>query len=132
MIALEQPVFVELEATPGGDAAQCDVVRLRAGKIHQCGAVIGFRNNAQIDLDAVLQHNRGAGRPARDDLRDILIADEALDDPGARRCGNDDVEIADGFPAPAIAAGDRGMPDAVRILQIVQQRLGDVSRRPGV
>src|SRR6516164_11166804 len=64
--------------------------------------------------------------PAREDLRYIFIADEAVDDSGAPRRRNDDVEITDGFLAAAIAAGDRSAPNALNLGEIAQQRLRDV------
>ena len=128
LLALEQPVFVELPAALDGKLAQRDVVRLGTREIHQRRAVARLRHHAQVHLQPVAQPHRRARRPLFHHLRDVLVAGEAPHHllPAGR--GDHDVEVAHRLAPPAEAAGDLRERHAGRSGDVGQQRQRDLLR----
>ena len=120
-LAGKQAVFVELPVALVGEAAQRDVVRLGAGEIQQRRAIALLRHGADIDLQAGAQHDGRARRAMGENLGDVLVTDELVADRRPVRRRHQDIEIADGVAAAAIAAGDH---DAAAVAQKADQRLG--------
>jgi hypothetical protein len=122
--ALEQTVLVELHALCDGQVAQPDVVRLRAGEVHQRRTAACRRDHAQVDLQAVAQHHRRARLAGLQHLRHLRMAHQLAADCAAVGRGDEQVQVADGLaPAPQAAGGHRVLHPR-RLPQEPQQRLG--------
>ncbi len=117
-----------------GDPAQRDIMRLRAGEIHQGGAVTRVRDNAQIDLQSGSQHDRGPRRAMRRDACHILVFREPIAHSLAILSGHEDIEIANRVAAPAIAACHDDLSFAEALTQIADERFrldfGDIEPDP--
>jgi len=86
-------------------------VGFRAGEVHQRGSVAGVRDDAEVDLESVAQHDGRSAGAARKDLSDILVGGETRADGGGVIRGREQVEVAYGV-LPSSKAARCGDPAA--------------------
>lgn len=126
LVAFEDAVLVDLEALPHADPTHRDVVRLGAREVVEGRAVALHRHDADVDLQARAQAHRRAGRAVRDDLARLLVAHEPIHHLFRVGAGHEDVQVAHGLLAPAVAARDHRLLDASDPLQLIEERFGDL------
>jgi hypothetical protein len=116
-----EAVFIERPTAVLGKATQHDVVLLAAGEIHESERVFLVGHDAQVGLEAVLEHDTRLGLARREDAFDQRVFAEGLGNGGGVLGRDDDVDVVDGFVAAAGAAAG-GEADGVRVRpQVVEQ-----------
>ena len=105
-------VLVQLELLGLGDLAQLDVVRLRAGEVLHGGTKRRGLHDAQVHLQPAGEQHRRPGLSLRRDVGDFAEFSKSRDDGGRIPAADHDVEVPDGFLAPAKAAGHVDLVDA--------------------
>ena len=81
-------------------------------------------HHAQVDLDAAREHHARARAAARQDLLHLAVAGEAPQRVRGVPGGDQDVEVADGFPHAAETARHDDLFDAARRTQVLDERPG--------
>ncbi len=82
-------------------------------------------DGAEIDRDAGMEHDGGAGIAVGNDFGDGRPFGERVDGCGGVVTGGDGIEIAHGFAAAAPASGDVGFDHAGEGAQVILQLLSD-------
>ena len=113
----EQSVLVEGKAAFDGALAEGDIVHLAAGEVLQSGSVAAAGEEADVDLEVVAEGKAdfvlAFGEELVDERKGGDMFDRRADDAGfACRAGDEEVEVAHGFPASAEAAGGSDLIDA--------------------
>ena len=90
------------------------------------GAVADLGHHTQVDLQAGAQDHRRARVALRNDFGDLVIGHEPLDHRAATLGRYQDIQVANGFLPPAIAACHGDLPDAVDGGDERDQRLGEI------
>ncbi len=105
---IKESVFVEFPSVGSGEFPESDVVVFGSGEVHECGAPLVGLDQSEVHLSAVVaDENAGFGFAGGEDFFYVGKLCECLDDGGVvLGAGTDQkVNIADGFFAPAQAAG---------------------------
>ena len=121
--ALEKPVFIELPAAVIGDPAQCNVVGLGPGEIHQRRAIAALRDDSKIDLKPRAQHDGRSRRTMGENVRDVLVGDEAIADGRTVARGDEDIKIPDRIATAAVASGRHDLTLVQVLAQEADERL---------
>ncbi len=117
-----------LEAALDRVLAHRDVVRLRAREVLQEVAVGRRGHDAQIDLHAVVGHDRSLGVAATDDRRGDRLLAEPSDQGGCVVRGGDQVDVADRLDATAQRAGLARADAGLVCTHALEDRRGEAER----
>ena len=129
VLAIEDAVFVELEAQALGPRAQRDVVCLAAREVVQCRPEGLGRDDPDVDLEAVAEAQRCLGRPLRRGRGHALQMREGAHDAFGIAGRDQDVEITDRLSAAPQASGGLGRGHARHRAQDGEYPIG-VRQRP--
>jgi hypothetical protein len=121
---LKDPVLGDLEPAPHRPLAQLDVVLLRAGEIHQSGAVALRRHHPQIHLQPGGELDAGPGVAGHQRPFHLGILDETPDQLAAGPLGGDgqQIQVAHRLAAAAVGSGHFQTLEKLESPQVVQQR----------
>ncbi len=103
-LAPEKAVLVEQKSFFLRDSPEMDAVGLRAGEVHHRGTVALARNDAQIDVQSAVERDAGLGFAPGDNFGDARERNQLLHHGRRLARYRKQVEVADGFLAPAEAA----------------------------
>ncbi len=97
---------------------------LGAGEVVQGGTETRLLHHAQIHLQPALQPDTGAGGALGQHQRHFVVTDKPIHDRCGISGGDQQIDVADGFLAAAVAAGDDGMLHARNSREEFAQRFG--------
>jgi len=119
----ENSIFVNPQTALDAESAHGDVVRFGTGEIAQGGAVGNLGNNAQIDLETRSENHRPPGRTGSDNAIDLRIGLKSFHHFLGFVAGDQNVDVAYRFHAPAVAPGNFESRDVSGLTQKVDKGL---------
>ena len=117
----EDSVFADAQAAVDAKRANGYVVGLRAGKVMERRSVTTPGKNAEIHLQARPKNHGPAGCTGRDHPLDFRISLKALHDRFWTVRGGQNINVAYGLHAAAVASGHLELLDGTAIAQIFNQ-----------
>jgi hypothetical protein len=112
ILALEDPVLVELQPFVLRERPNRDVVGLRPGEIVKRRPVALRGNHPDVHLQAAPQGHGGTRGPPRQNLLHLLVGDEVIDDRLAVLRRHQDIEVPHSLLAPPQAPRHHDLADA--------------------